>query len=171
MEKPKPQADTNPNQTVGLNFYCPLRVQTEEDDGWNLYDTDPRILIPYGDEIRAALQKETRGEDMAKYYHGVAADKLTSAQWDVAYAGDDLYGVIHTQFTEPLTEVEQADLSEWVTSQNADGFGEGFEQRPLETEDGNLYVSFWSSDDGYFLFNDDEFEQYLSAGQQMGGYQ
>lgn len=30
--------------------------------------------------------------------------------------------------------------------QNSDGYGEGFEQRPIKTPDGEIYVSFWDSE-------------------------
>jgi len=32
-----------------------------------------------------------------------------------------------------------------VCGQNSDGYGEGFEQRPIKTPDGEIYVSFWDS--------------------------
>jgi hypothetical protein len=31
-----------------------------------------------------------------------------------------------------------------VVGQNADGYGEGLEQRPIRTPGGEIYVSFWN---------------------------
>ena len=45
--------------------------------------------------------------------------------------------------------------------------GEGLEQRPIETEDGDLYVSMWNSGDDYFMYDEDEMNDYLA--QQQGG--
>ncbi len=41
-----------------------------------------------------------------------------------------------------------------------DGWGEGFEQRPRATGDGNLYVHFWQSE-GFFLKTKQELERSL----------
>ena len=54
-----------------------------------------------------------------------------------------------------------------MSGQNSDGFGEGLEQRPIETEDGDLYVSMWSSDH-YFIYDENEMNEFLSQ-QQSGG--
>ena len=51
---------------------------------------------------------------------------------------------------------------------NSDGFGEGLEQRPIETEDGDLYLSMWNSGDDYFIYDENEMNEYLSQ-QQNGG--
>ena len=55
----------------------------------------------------------------------------------------------------------------WCIGQAADGLGEGLEQRPIETEDGDLYVSMWNSGDDYFMYDEDEMNDYLA--QQQGG--
>lgn len=41
------------------------------------------------------------------------------------------------------------DLKEEISGQYADGWGEGFEQRPIKTENGDLYVSFWYFNNWY----------------------
>ena len=67
---------------------------------------------------------------------------------------------------EPFTDEEKVAVKEWVTGQNSDGLGEGFEQRPIETEDGDLYVSMWNDGDDYFMYDEDEMSDYLA---QQGG--
>lgn len=48
----------------------------------------------------------------------------------------------------------KADLKDWITGQNSDGLGEGFEQQEINIESysssGRICVSFWHSDDDYF---------------------
>ena len=48
-----------------------------------------------------------------------------------------------------FTEEEIEALKDGISGQNSDGFGEGFEQRPIETDEGDMYVSFWNSKEGY----------------------
>lgn len=64
---------------------------------------------------------------------------------------DQVYGVVHAALHSPLTSTEEYALSDWIERQNADGFGEGFEQRPIQTNDGELYVHLWDNSDDYFV--------------------
>ena len=50
-----------------------------------------------------------------------------------------------------------------------DGFGEGLEQREIETEDGDLFVSMWNLGDDYFIYDEEEMEDHLS-GENLGWY-
>ena len=52
-------------------------------------------------------------------------------------------------------------MKEWISGQNSDGLGEGFEQRPIETEDGDLHVHFWNSGNDYRIVTDGEIEREL----------
>ena len=62
-------------------------------------------------------------------------------------------------------------LKDWLIGQCADGIGEHVEQQPIDTEDGDLFVSFWHPGDSYFLCTEDELDDCIeeSHGQQMGG--
>ncbi len=44
---------------------------------------------------------------------------------------------------------------------NYDGFGEGFEQRPIKINEGEMYVSFWNSSNEYFIYDEKEMQSYL----------
>lgn len=41
-----------------------------------------------------------------------------------------------------LTEAETDKLLDFAVGQMSDGWGEGFEQRPIKTDDGEIFVSF-----------------------------
>ena len=51
------------------------------------------------------------------------------------------------------------------------GWGEGFEQREIKTEEGELCVSFWHSGDDFFIKTEQELKQWQTQdqGMQMGG--
>jgi hypothetical protein len=64
-----------------------------------------------------------------------------------------------------LTAEELERLKDYVSGQASDGFGEGFEQRPIKTAEDEIYVHLWSSDKRWSIMTRDELEQ----GPQMGG--
>lgn len=169
-------------QTVVSKFYCPLSVQLHCCNSWgdvdeDGYEYDGVFATKYEDEIRQALQAYTSDDDqnMAEYYsgnNGVQA-KLLSADWDVEHHNGELFGCITVKTAGELTEDEEASLKDWITGQNSDGLGEGFEQREIHIDGGRrgsfIYVSFWNFDDDYFVDNEDEFESRLNQDITMGG--
>ena len=65
----------------------------------------------------------------------------------------------------PLYINKHLTLPSKCEASHLDGFGEGFEQRPIKTPSGEIYVSLWSSNKNWSIMTQDELEQ----GQQMGG--
>ena len=51
---------------------------------------------------------------------------IVNLQWDLQ---DEQYGLIYLDTAIDLTDDELAKISEWVSGQNSDGLGEGFEQQ------------------------------------------
>ena len=110
--------------------------------------------------------------DMAEFFDkddGVKA-KLVSAKWGVETYRGRLFGRIECSLKEELTDAETEILTDWISGQNSDGYGEHFEQQPIDTEDGDLYVSFWNSGDNYSIMTHDELDAYIdNQGMTMGG--
>lgn len=162
--------------SVRETLYFPLSATFDphEDENGEMYDVHPMLLTAHKNEIREALQLEQAPEygDMADYYDEIpsAKAKLVSAYWDVEEYDGLLYGKVDLYLTAPLTPEEKESVTDWVTGQNSDGLGEGFEQRPIETEDGDLYVSMYSFSD-YYIDDAEEFENRMSQtnGPTMGG--
>lgn len=153
--------DAGPVKAV---FFCPLVGNIDEGDG-DMFTVGDSYLADSEDEINDALKEYTANDenDMAAYYNkddGVS-EKLTSAVWSVELHGGRLFGRIDCSLKEPLTTEETERLREWITGQCADGLGEGFEQQPIDTMDGELFVSFWNSGDDYAMMTEDEFEDHL----------
>ena len=153
--------DAGPVKAV---FFCPLVGNIDEGDG-DMFTVGDSYLADSADEIADALMKYTANDenDMATYYNkddGVS-EKLTSAVWSVEMRSDRLFGRIDCSLKEALTAEETESLRDWLMGQCSDGLCEGFEQQPIDTMDGELFVSFWNSGDDYAMMTEDEFEDHL----------
>jgi len=161
-----------------LKLYMPLTVTQYEQDEWGSWDEYPSELdkdtsLAYQDQILAAILRERMPEEtergLMKYYHendGVN-EKVQSLFFTVEQIGDKLMGVAECRVQGDLSNAEIAQLKEYVTGQASDGFGEGFEQRPIKVSGGEIYVSLWNSDKNWSIMTQEE----LSNSQQMGGLQ
>ena len=162
--------DAGPVKAV---FFCPLIGNIDEGDG-DMFTVGDSYLADSTDEISDALKDYTANDenDMAAYYNeddGVS-EKMTSAVWSVEMHGDRLFGRIDCSLKEALTAEETEALRDWLTGQCSDGLGEGFEQQPIDTMDGQLFVSFWNSGDDYAMMTESEFDEYRQQNEmQMGG--
>lgn len=83
----------------------------------------------------------------------------------------ELWGVTEVQTHGALSVSKLAELTEWLSSQFSDGWGEGLEQREIKVEDGELSLSFWDSSDRFFIKPEDELKgsQSFGFGMTMGG--
>lgn len=109
----------------------------------------PREAVAYEDQILAAIAKENRhfenDRGLAEYFHDESIkEKVYSLYPTVEVVDGELWGVMTAGLRESLSGEETAELLEFVTGQNSDGYGEGLEQRPIKTQDGEIYVSFWN---------------------------
>ena len=158
---------------IKRTFYCPL-VGNIEDGYDDTFTVGSSFLRDYAWAIEDAIEKDRRldDQDMAQYFHEDAGlkDKLASMVWGVeAYRGE-LFGKIECSLKEEMIPAEEEILKDYITGQNSDGWGEHFEQQPIDTEDGDLYVSFWNSGDDYAIMTQDELDAYIeSQGMKMGG--
>ena len=153
-------------------FYFPLVGMLEDEAYDDEYEVGNPFLMDYKWDISELVEKEQDADlgDMKDYFYDDdnAQAKMVTARWDVAEKNGRLFGKVDFKLREPFTAEEKEKVREWVRGQNSDGFGEGLEQRPIETEDGDLYVSMWNSGDDYFIYDENEMNNYLSQ-QQSGG--
>lgn len=153
-------------------FYFPLVGMLEDEEYDDEYEVGNPFLMDYKWDISELVEKEQDANlgDMKDYFYDDdnAQAKMVTARWDVAEKNGRLFGKVDFKLREPFTAEEKEKVREWVRGQNSDGFGEGLEQRPIETEDGDLYVSMWNSGDDYFIYDENEMNEYLSQ-QQSGG--
>ena len=162
------------NAPVVTTFYCPLSGQIYDGYDGGTSDVDGRFLSDYISEIEEKLEHEQNPDfEIADYItdHPTANEKLKMARWSVEEIGGVLYGSIDCRSAEAFTPEEIEAIKDGISGQNSDGFGEGFEQREIHTDDGDLYVSFWQSGNDYFIHTQSEMDEYINQGQglKMGG--
>ena len=95
--------------------------------------------------------------------------KVKSYVFDVEERDGVLWGVAECEVYGELTDEELSTLKESISSQAADGFGEGFEQREIKTEDGDIYVHLWNSGADWSVSTEEEvFGQTQEVGMALG---
>ena len=170
-----------PEEMVSLKLFSPLYPQLYERNEWGDLMNEPTYmgtdeLCDYQDEILAAIERECLDEEgnrgLAVYLHNellkrkVFSMNPTVEKWD-----GRLWGVLEVQSYGALSAAELKGVMEEWSGQESDGWGEGFEQREIKIEAGELCVSFWSSDRDFFIKTEQELkdEQSQNMKMQMGG--
>ena len=158
-------------------YYFPLSCTMEDEDG-ELYESDAGALASYSEQIQEAIeQDQARDIDtMAMYFWCIdpktdetIKNKLLTIRWGVEEIRGQLYGCVEVTSTAPLNAVERMAMREWISGQNSDGLGEGFEQRPIETDCGDIYIHFWNAGEDYFIATEDELDAYTTPSSQGWG--
>ena len=156
----------------GYDIFClfsPLiaNLMVDGDDAGNLSGSD---LAQYKDEIMEAIAgEESPGEEargLMRYFDRSrdVARNVLSAYPKVTEINGELYGVLACKIIEPLTEEDVGILKDYWTGQMSDGWGESFEQHPIDVGDGEIYVSFWNSGKNWSVMTEEE----LMGGQVQG---
>lgn len=145
-----------PPEPQTLKFYMPLTADLYARNSWGDledYGTDLNGggLCAHEAIIRGALlenrmpEEETRG--LMRWYDkqdGVNM-KVQSVVFDVESRDGQLWGVAECKVLAELLPEEKEALAEYISGQASDGWGEGFEQRAIKLNEGELYVSLWNS--------------------------
>ena len=152
------------NHLQELKFYCPLEINKEpecwDDEGYEKISSFEASV--YESEINRFIENFTMPEEnerglMHWYDNGNSVDqKVRSAFMSVEERDGELVGVITAKIYGQLTEEELEKFRDYCSGQLSDRAGESLEQRPIKTPDGNIYVSFWNSDDGWSLQTEEE---------------
>ena len=173
------QFEVTPLET--LKLYMPLSARIHERSEWGELDDwgtemDSRDLLPYESQINWAMRdndlpaEKTRG--LMHWYDdkdGVNR-KVYSAFFTVENRDGRLWGVAECKVAGTLEAEELETLRDYLAGQASDGWGEGFEQRPLITADrGELYVSLWNSDQWSILTEEERFGVGLSHEEEQTG--
>lgn len=144
-------AKENSEKEVTESFFCPAEINLEPDFVGAEEDISLR-------SIRKELERSDDG-NMADCFDGSKSlrEILVSIEWGVEKYDYALYGRIDVVTKRPMTPKERAEIIDWITGQNSDGFGEVFEQHRITCYLGTFSVSFYNSSDEYFVLPETEF--------------
>lgn len=146
------------NNLQEMKFYCPLVIRQDASGDYDEYEeVSPYEAAEYESQIKQFIRKFTEPEEKERglmHWYGdnnSVSEKVHSAFASVEIRENQLYGVITAKIYGELTSDELMKFSDYCVGQCADGWGEGFEQRPIKTCDGDIYVSFWNGGSEYFF--------------------
>ncbi len=168
------------NELQTLRLFSPLFPHIYRRNEWGDYeneseDLDASELLEYEDVILDRIEKEKLPDEgergLAVYLNDDLSQKVHSINPTVEEWNGELWGVTEVQTHGTLSPSELAELTEWLSSQFSDGWGEGMEQREIKVDDGELYLSFWDSSDRFCIKPEDELKgsQSFGFGMTMGG--
>ena len=127
-------------------------------------------LADYEEQIQKAILKakhvEAEPRGLMHYFDGnrQVAAKVISAFPRVQNIRGELFGVLECSICQPLTQSEIYELKNSWDGQMSDGWGEGFEQRPIYTREGELYVSFCADKRYWGIMTEEELDRVWNHG-------
>lgn len=144
-----------PPELNTLKLYMPLTGRLYERNEYGDLDNDDQemdghALADYEHQIVSALLKNRMDEETERgIMHWYDEDdsvneKVKSVVFNAEKRNSQLWGVAECRIQGELTPAELDALKEYVTGQASDGWGEGFEQREIQVEEGEIYVSLWN---------------------------
>ncbi len=167
-----------PTPLQSLKLYMPLIIDSYERNRWGDLEDEPtaidsRDAVYYEDSILAAMVRERMPEEkergLMRWYHDEDSvnEKVRSAVFSVENIRGRLWGTVECEIKGELTPEEMEIFKNYISGQASDGWGEGFEQRPIKTADGEINVHLWSSEKSWSIMAENEFRSLL--GPEMGG--
>ena len=158
-----------------MKLYMPLHADLYTKDDWSDTSEEPemltgRALMEYEDSILIALIKNRMSEEVARgimrwYGREDSVDrKVKSVVFTAEEREGQLWGVAECKVVGELTPEELDTLKDYISGQASDGWGEGFEQREIQVDDGELYVHLWNFGDWSIQTEEECFSPKLAEG-------
>ena len=176
LRKDRP-VESLPDELSGIRLFSPLKAELYREIGRGDLSAEPEEipayeLCEYEDSIMEQIAGErldSEGERGLAIYlqNRLLNRKVASMVPAVEVWQGELWGVLEVKSYGPLSpNMLKAVMDEW-SGQESDGWGEGFEQRPIETDEGELYVSFWNSSNSFFITTEEQLKSTCIQGMPM----
>lgn len=168
-------------ELVTTRLFSPLQGYLYEVDEWGNPEETPQVLggrdlLQYAASIQERIEQEDWSQEgdrgLAEYLDNrLLKQRVASMFPGLEEVNGCLYGVMTLVSRGRLSPQEMEAVIESWSGQASDGWGEGFEQREIKAEGGELYVSFWQPEDSFEILPEDAFLNRLreNSGPQMGG--
>lgn len=164
-----------PPKPTLLKLYMPLTADLYERNEYgdmedNSAGLDGRELCSYEGAILKVLINNRMPEESERgimHWYGeddTVNDKVRSVVFTAEERSGQLWGVAECQVVGSLSPEELDALKEYISGQASDGWGEGFEQRKIEIDAGELYVHLWNSDDWSIQTGEERFAPKVAEG-------
>ena len=165
-----------PPEPTTLKLFMPLTADLIEYNEYGDLDDEltselnGKALVSYENDILEALEKNRMSEESERgimhWYHEDDAvnTKVRSVVFSAEERDGRLWGVAVCRVCGELTPEELDTLKDYVSGQASDGWGEGFEQREIRTDDGEMYVHLWDFDDWSIQTEEERFAPKLAEG-------
>ena len=169
-----------PPEPALLRLYMPLTADFYPRDEWGELSEDREAwsgqdLLDYEGSILAALIKERMPEERERglmHWYGEQDSidaKVRSAEFTAEVRDGQLWGVAECRVMGELSPEELDRLKNYLSGQAADGWGEGFEQREIQVDGGELYVHLWAPDNWSIQTEQERFAPKIKEVQTEGG--
>lgn len=138
-------------------LYCPLKIIADcHGSSDDMYETPSSCCKKYMDNINKKIQQSFDYDEQERGLVTWCDDnditqKVFSAKPFVEVRDGDLYGCVLLKHFGDLDKADLVSVSDYISGQLSDAWGEGFEQHEISIGDEDIYVSFWNMDDEYFL--------------------
>lgn len=147
-----------PPEPTLLKLYMPLTADLYERDEWGSLSDNSTLLDGHAlTEYEGAILKALRDNQMPEeaesgimHWYGEedsVNEKVKSVVFTVEARERQLWGVAECRVVGTLTPEEMVTLTDYISGQASDGWGEGFEQDSIRVGTADLYVHLWNFGD------------------------